>query len=86
MTCPATSQFLAAREAYVFVFAGETLVLSSLLLIFYGKTGFLYFIYYFLIDTPAFLLPRSLPAHRGWAGSERAFILRVKGWGDSIFQ
>ena len=56
MTCPATPQVLAARDAYVFGLAGDDLVLSSLLLIFYGKMGFLDF----FVDAPAFILPRPL--------------------------
>ena len=43
MTYPAIPQVLAARDAYVFAFAVDGLVLSSLSIIFYGKMGFLDF-------------------------------------------
>ena len=69
MTCPATPQFLAARDAYVFGLAGDDLVLSSLLLIFYGKMGFLDFFINFLLIHLHFSYPVRFPAPLEEAGS-----------------
>ena len=41
MACPAIPQFLAVRDALVFVFTGADLASGSPSIIFYGKTGLL---------------------------------------------
>jgi hypothetical protein len=41
MGFPAIPQFLAVRDALVFVFTGADLASGSLSIIFYGKTGLL---------------------------------------------
>ena len=61
MTYPAIPQVLAARDAYVFVFAVDGLVLSSLSIIFYGKMGFLDFSINFYWYTCISLTPFTSP-------------------------
>ena len=69
MTYPAIPQVSAARDAYVFVFAVDGLVLSSLSIIFYGKMGFLDFSINFLLIHLHFSYPVHFPAPLEEAGS-----------------